>query len=223
MIRAEFDKGQVQRALDAEFVALSRRVRLAMEQAGRDLVLMPLREMTAAALNSRKLPTAWRGEVFPNRGDPTLSPAFFAYTKSPKIIAAFEEGPTIRPLGGKKFLWIPTENVPRTTGGRRLSPVELAARIRGKLTLVPSKKGGLVAIGSAKKVSRRAHRRGGKRYNDVRGLTKREAKAGETTEEVVFYILKPQVRLAKRLDVAAIAEKAGASYRISYERAANSQ
>lgn len=214
MIRAEFDKGQVQRALDAEFTALSRRVRLATEQSGRDLVLIPLREMTAAALNSRKLPTAWRGRVFPKGGDPTLSPAFFAYTKAPKIIAAFEEGPTIRPLGGKKFLWIPTENVPRTRGGGRMDPKTLSERV-GALKFVPLKNGGFVAMAAVSKSRARAHRRVGTGKGAIR--VKRNG------QMLAFYILKPQVRLAKRLDVAAIAEKAGASYRISYERAANSQ
>jgi hypothetical protein len=38
---------------------------------------------------------------------------------------------------------------------------------------------------------------------------------------IAFFILKPQVQLKKRLDLASIANRAGASYRVILERAAN--
>jgi len=220
MISATFDKAEIDAALDAEFKGLSSRVRLATELAGRELLRDPLRGMTAAALQSRKLPTTWRAKVYPNEGEATLSPAYFVSSKAPKIMAAFEEGPTIRPFGGRKYLWIPTENVPRGQGGRRLNPREVAAHV-GKFTFRPLRNGGFIALAAAKIARVRSHRTGANRNGRAGALHFKSAKKGETSPTLAFFVLKPQVRLRKRLDIAGIAEKAGATYKIRYERAAN--
>jgi hypothetical protein len=214
LLSATFDKGQIGRALDDEVRALSRRMRAATEKAGREMLLDPLRQATRDALNSRKLPTTWRAAVYPKDDAITLSPAFFVYSKAPKIIAAFAQGATIRPTGGGRYLWIPTENVPRTPGGGRMKPKDVAARV-GPFIFRPSKNGGLVALAAASKSRTRAHRRGGETR---RGGALKIKRGGELT---AFFILKPQVTLRKRLDLDAIATRAGASYRIALQSAAN--
>lgn len=218
MIRADIDPAAVQRAVDAEFAALSRRVRLATEKTGREAVLLPLRRMTAQALRSRKLPTAWRGVVFPKGEEETVGPAYFAYTESPKIIAAFETGAEISPIKGK-FLAIPTIAAGRNmrafksrSGFRTkaaLTPAQWEKENGVKLRFVPAAFGGLLI---ADEQSFRSKRR-----KQWRAFT------AKRPGEKVMFILVRRVRLAKRLDVASIAETAGAAYRISYQSAANSQ
>jgi hypothetical protein len=214
MITVEIDKGVISSALEEERVALAKRVRLATNQAGRDLLIDPLRAMTREALNSSRLPNTWRGNVFPKEERHTLTPAFFAHSKAPEIMLAFEQGPTIQPLAGKKYLWIPTENVPRGKGGKRMSPREVMARV-GRFSFIPLRNGGLLAVAQAARGIKRSRRKGG-----AGTMTIKRAKKG-VGERLAFFILKKQVRLRKRLDIAGIADRAGAQYAAKYERAAN--
>jgi len=216
MISVEFDKGAISRALDDERIAMAKRVRLATDKAGRELLIDPLRAMTRGAFNSRKLPTTWRAKLYPaDVQSHTLTPAFFAFSKAPEIMTAFEEGTTIQPFGGKKYLWIPTENVPRGRGGRRMSPQEVMARV-GRFAFIPLKNGGLIAVAQATRTEKRSRRKGGAPTQSV-GKAKKGA-----GERLAFFVLKKQVRLSKRLDVKGIANRAGAKYSAIYERAANS-
>ncbi|PPD10280.1 MAG: hypothetical protein CTY36_00365 [Methylocystis sp.] len=214
LLKLDVDRDAVSRALDEERIGLARHVRAATEKAGRELLVEPLRAMTREAFDSRKLPTTWRARLYPEEARHTLTPAFFAFSKAPAIMTAFEDGATIQPLAGKKFIWIPTENVPRGRGGKRLSPREVMARV-GKFRFIPLKNGGFLAVAQATRGSRRAHRRGGARTPTIVG-----AKKGKG-ESVAFFVLKKQVRLRKRLDIAGIADRAGAKYSTIYRRAAN--
>jgi hypothetical protein len=214
MITVEIDKGAISSALEEERIALAKRVRLATNHAGRDLLIDPLRAMTREALRSSKLPTTWRGKLYPGEARHTLTPAFFAFSKAPEIMLAFEEGPTIQPVAGKKYLWIPTENVPRGKGGKRMSPQEVAARV-GKFSFIPLRNGGLIAVAKATRGVKRSRRKGGTGTTTVS-----RAKKGEG-ERMAFFVLKKQVRLRKLLDITGIADRAGAKYSAAYERAAN--
>jgi hypothetical protein len=213
MITVDIDKKAISAALDEERIALSKRVRLATHQAGRELLLEPLRATTLEAFDSSKLPTTWRGKLYPeDASSHTMTPAFFAFSKAPEIMIAFEQGATIQPLDGKKYLWIPTENVPRGRGGKRMSPQEVMARV-GRFSFIPLRNGGLVAVAQAARTSKRGHRRG-------RGRTPTLTRTKDG-ERLAFFILKKQVRLRKRLDISEIADRAGAQYAARYERAAN--
>jgi len=215
MLSASFDRSQIGRSIDEQVRAASRRMRAATEQAGRELLLEPLRQATRQAFNSRKLPTTWRGAVYPKSETTTLSPAFFVHSKAPKIIAAFDAGATIRPLGAKKYLWIPTENVPRTPGGGRMKPRDVVARV-GPFIFRPLRGGGLIALAAGATARKRARRRGANASGRAGAL-----KISRGGALIAFFILKPQVQLKKRLDLASIADRAGASYRVILERAAN--
>ena len=83
-----------------------------------------------------------------------------------------------------------------------MKPKDVAARV-GPFIFRPSKNGGLVALAAASKSRTRAHRRGGETR---RGGALKIKRGGELT---AFYILKPQVTLRKRLDLDAIATRAG--------------
>lgn len=214
-ISVEFDKGAISRALEDERIALAKRVRLATDKAGRELLIDPLRSMTRGAFNSRKLPTTWRAKLYPEEARRTLTPAFFAFSKAPEIMTAFENGAIIQPVGGKKYLWIPTENVPRGRGGKRMSPQEVMARV-GKFSFIPLRSGGLLAVAQAVRGEKRSRRKGGAPITTIG-----RAKSGQGAR-MTFFVLKKQVRLAKRLDIQGIATRAGARYSAFYERAANS-
>lgn len=207
MLKADVDATQIGRALDQEFSALSKRVRLATEKTGREKLVAPLRDMTRGALNSRKLPTTWRAKVYPDASEETISPAFFVSSKAPKIIAAFQDGATIR-ANRSKYLAIPTAQSGRE---RRhflkgaLTPAKWEAENRVKLRFQATRYGGVLI----------ADTQAGKRR---RG---RDAQAMRREKSIVVFVLIKQVRLAKRLDIARIAEEAGASYKIAYEKAAN--
>ncbi|MFD1330714.1 DUF6441 family protein [Methylopila musalis] len=83
-----------------------------------------------------RLANTVRGLVYPKGATETLSPAAFIFSRAPRIVAAFEQAPTIRPVKGSKFLWIPTENVPKQ-GRRRMSPGRVE-EIYGDFEYVPS-------------------------------------------------------------------------------------
>ncbi|MBM3552169.1 MAG: hypothetical protein FJX45_10455 [Alphaproteobacteria bacterium] len=214
MITVDIDKNAISGAIEGERIALAKRIRLATEQTGRAELVDPLRAMTRDALNSKRLPTTWRVRIYPAEARNTLSPAVFAFSRAPEIMIAFEEGPIIQPVGGKKYLWVPTENVPRGRGGKRLSPQEVKAKV-GRFSFIPLRNGGFVAVAQASRGTRRAHRRGGARTPTI-GREK-----GVEGERLAFFILKKRVRLRKRLNIASIAERAGAKYTANYERAAN--
>ncbi|WP_363346296.1 DUF6441 family protein [Methylocystis echinoides] len=211
------DPKEIDAALDAEFKALSGRVRAATEKAGRATVLIPVRDATRQVLKSRKLPTTWRGQIQPKESKPTLSPAFFTWSKAPKIMAAFSEGATIAPTGGRRYLWIPTENVPVTSGGSRLKPAAVERKFKG-FTFARARNGSLVALVMARQGSKRSKARGRPLKTTFRRATKKDP-----GKKVAMFILVRKVRLKKRLDVASIANAAGARFAVAYQKAANSQ
>jgi hypothetical protein len=212
------DPKAVDAALDAEFKALSKRVRGAMERTGRASLLTPVRDATRRALNSSKLPNTWRGQLQPKDDKPTLAPAFFVWSKAPKIIGAFSEGATVAPTGGRRYLWLPTENVPRGRGGRPIKPADVERKFK-KFIFARAKNGNLVALVMARTgYKKTSHRKGGA----PKMVFKRATKA-DPGQKIAMFILVRQVRLRKRLDPKAIAEAAGASYALAYHQAANSQ
>ena len=182
---------------------------------------LDLRGQISAAFGpkGRGLGNAWRARTFPRR--PSLGAAGLVWSKVPAIVDAFEKGAMIRPKGGKKFLAIPTGfNATRGRRGRgekgmRVTPAQMVAsgqaflrpfksgrgfvwclplragehagRRRQRLRLIA---GGVTEIGTA-------HRRGREAW--ARGLLARGM--------VPMFLLLPQVKLTKRLDVKGAAER----------------
>lgn len=101
-----------------------------------------LRRETEAMLGTR-IANAWRAKFFPNKGD-ARGPAGFIWTKAPKVIDFFSASKLVTPIGDA--FAIPTDNVPKTGRGRRLTPIEVEARFNAELQPVrlPSGRLGLV-------------------------------------------------------------------------------
>ena len=157
------------------------------------------RQVTTAGLGQR-LANSWRDRHYPNQ---KLDAASLVYTKAPQIIRAFDEGAVIRSKRGR-FLAIPTENAPRGTDGRRISPRTFPAHRFGPLRFVPRQTGPSLLVVDGLRVSisrKRGQLRGFRRATD------RARARGEGLTTVVMFLLVPQVKLPKRLDVARAAER----------------
>jgi len=190
----------LQADMQAELRGIERAVTSGTRDAGRGLKTELRRQVTRAGLGQR-LANSWRDRHYPNQG---LDAASLVYTKAPQIIRAFDEGAVIRSKRGR-FLAIPTENAPRKgTDGRRISPSTFPEHRFGPLRFVRRSNGPsfLVADGLRASFSRKS--------GDLRGFrraTERARRSGQGLTTVVMFLLVPQVKLSKRVDVARAAER----------------
>jgi hypothetical protein len=191
-------------------------IRAEIEQVKADL----RRQVTTAfSGNARGIANAWRSLIFPRTGQ-SLRPAGLVFTKVPNVIDAFERGALIRAKGGGKFLAIPTGfNAARGRRGRgekgmRVTPAQMVAS--GQAFLRPFKSGrGFVwclPLRQGEQTGRRRRTRlvaGGVTEVGTANRKGREAWARGLLEQgmVPMFLLLPQVKLAKRLDVRGAAER----------------
>jgi hypothetical protein len=190
----------LQTGMRAELRAIERAVASGTKDAGRGLKTGLRRQVVSAGLGQR-LANSWRDKHYPND---KLDAASLVYSKAPQIILAFDEGALIRAKRGR-FLAIPTENAPkRGTDRRRISPSNFPEHRFGPLRLVPRRNGPslLVVDGVRASFSRKTGNLRGFRKSSERA---RRTGAGLTT--VVMFVLVPQVKLEKRLDVKREAER----------------
>ena len=190
----------LQADMQAELRDIERAVVAGTKSAGRGLKTELRRQVGSAGLG-RRLANSWRDRHYPNH---KLDAASLVYTKAPQIIRAFDEGAVIRSKRGR-FLAIPTENAPRKgTDGRRISPSTFPEHRFGPLRFVPRSSGPalLVVDGLRASFSRQT--------GELRGFrraTERARRSGQGLTTVVMFLLVPQVKRPKRLDVAQTAER----------------
>jgi Family of unknown function (DUF6441) len=189
----------LQADMQAELRDIERVVATGTRDAGRSLKTELRRQVTSAGLGQR-LANSWRDKHYPNQ---RLDAASLVYTRAPQIIRAFDEGVVIRSRRGR-FLAIPTEDAPKKgTDGRRISPSTFPEHRFGPLRFVPRASGPslLVVDGLRASFSRKS--------GELRGFrraTERARRSGQGLTTVVMFLLVPQVKLGKRLDVARAAE-----------------
>jgi len=108
------------------------------------------RDQVVAAGLGQPLARAVRSRVYANR-DRGGNPAAFVWSKAPQIMSLFASGATIRAVNGARYLWIPTENVPRGRRRRAATPEDVRARF-GPFIYRPSSRtpGNLVALVAAR-------------------------------------------------------------------------
>jgi Family of unknown function (DUF6441) len=120
-----------------------------------------------------------------------------------------------------RFLAIPTENAPRKgTDGKRISPSTFPEHRFGPLRFVPRQSGPslLVVDGLRASFSRKT--------GELRGFrraTDGARRSGQGLTTVVMFVLMPQVKLRKRLDVARVAERWSAQLPALIERRLRSE
>jgi hypothetical protein len=186
--------------MQAELRDIERAAATGTRDAGRGLKAELRRQVGSAGLGQR-LANSWRDKHYPNR---KLDAASLVYTKAPQIIRAFDEGAVIRNRR-RRWLAIPTENAPRRgSDGKRIRPSTFPEHRFGPLRFVPRQSGPslLVVDGLRASFSRQTGQLRG-----FRRATDRVRRSGQGLTTVVMFVLVPQVKLRKRLDVARAAER----------------
>ena len=176
----------------AEIKAGERAVTAATREAGTSLKTAWRGQITGAGLGQRLARTI-RSEQFP-KVQPSLNAAALVWSKAPKIINAHDTGPLIRSRNGF-WLAIPTEAAGKSRRGGRITPGQWEQRSGLRLRFVYRRTGPslLVAEGRLNKGGRAV----ASRSKTGRGLT-----------TVPIFLLVPQVKLPKRLDLDRDAERA---------------
>lgn len=188
-------------ALARDFAELEEIHSAAMRELVADFVEDLRGGIRAAGLGDR-LANTWRGKAYPGGGK-SLHPAGYVWSKAPKIVGAFAEGATILPTGGRRYVAIPTKNVPLKARGRRMTPLDVEVAFNQDLIIRNGRAGRKLAF-----VSAVAARKG----RGFRAPTKGRLAAGRATRLILMFILVPSVRLAKRLDPDAAFRAASARY-----------
>lgn len=179
--------------MKAEVAAGERAVSAAMREAGTELKLAWRAQITGAGLGSR-LANSIRSEVFPKAGA-SLNAAAVVWSKAPAIVGAHDTGPLIRSKNGL-WLAIPTPAAGKALGGRRITPGAWERKTGLRLRFVYRRIGPSLLVADAARMN-------------SRGLaTASRSKTGHGQVTAPIFLLVPQVKLPKRLDLARDAERA---------------
>ncbi|SIR08541.1 hypothetical protein SAMN05421641_12418 [Paracoccus thiocyanatus] len=173
-------------ALMAEEVrAGERAVQFAIKDAGEALKSAWRAQVVGAGMGQRLARTI-RSETWPKHKH-SMNAASMVWTRAPVLIDAHDSGPLIR---GKNGLWlaIPTEAAGKARSGKRPTPDEWRAKTGLKLIFVHRRAGPSLLIAEA-----RLTKHG-------RAVPSR-SKTGRGLTSVPIFLLVPQVRLRKRLDL----------------------
>jgi hypothetical protein len=179
----------------AEVKAGEKAVTAAMREAGTGLKSDWRGQITQAGLG-RRLSTSIRSQTYPKVGE-SLDAAAMVWSKAPVIIGAHDTGPLIRSKDGF-WLAIPTPAAGKGARGRRLSPGEWERRRGLRLRFVYRRRGPSLLVAD------------GRLNNRGLGVASR-SKTGRGKATVPIFLLVPQVKLAKRLDLARDAERVQAA------------
>ena len=176
----------------AEIKAGEKAVSAATRDAGNSLKTAWRAQITGAGLGQRLARTI-RSEQFP-KGKPSLSAAALVWSKAPMIINAHDTGPLIRSKTGF-WLAIPTPAAGKSARGGRITPGEWERRSGLQLRFVYRRTGPSLLVAEG-----RLNTRG-------RAVASR-SKTGRGVVTVPIFLMVPQVKLPKRLDLARDAEAA---------------
>ncbi|NRQ25977.1 DUF6441 family protein [Aliiroseovarius sp. xm-g-7] len=187
--------GDIITAMRAEILAGEKAVTTAMRVAGAGLKSDWRAQITRARLGQR-LANTIRSKTYPAAGE-SLEAAALIWSNAPQIIGAHDTGPLIRSKDGF-WLAIPTPAAGKGTRGKALTPGEWERRRGLRLRFVYRRNGPSLLVADGRLNSRGL------------GVASR-SKTGRGKATVPIFLLVPQVKLAKRLDLARDAERAQAS------------
>jgi hypothetical protein len=179
-------------AMAAEVKAGEKAVTAAMREAGTGLKSAWRGQITGAGLG-RRLANSIRSQTYPKAGE-SLNAAALVWSKAPVIIGAHDTGPLIRSKDGF-WLAIPTEAAGRGLRGAKLTPGEWERRRGLRLRFVYRRRGPSLLVAEGRLNSRGL------------GVASR-SKTGRGRTTVPIFLLVPQVKLPKRLDLDRDAERA---------------
>lgn len=192
--------GSIKADMQAEMRGIEKAVAAGVKEAGDGLKGSLRKQVVTAGLGSR-LARAWRSRAYPNKG---YDAASLVWTKAPQIIRTFDEGTVIRSKSGF-WLAIPTPAAPkRGVGGKRITPSNFPEHRFGPLRFVYRARGPSLLVVDGVRVSAKTGRVGRRAKGGAFTKTGR-MKAGIAT--ALMFLLVPQVRMPKRLDVRRAAER----------------
>lgn len=179
-------------AMRAEISAGERAVTTAMREAGNGLKTAWRGQIVGAGLGAR-LARSIRSAQFPKTG-PSMNAAALVWSNAPVIIGAHDTAPLIR---SKTGLWlaIPTPAAGKGVGGKALTPAEWERRRGLRLRLVFHRSGPSLLVADGRLNSR-----------GLGVASRSKTMRGQST--VPIFLLVPQVKLSKRLDLARDADRA---------------
>ena len=187
--------GDIVTAMRAEILAGEKAVTTAMRVAGAGLKSDWRAQITRARLGQR-LANTIRSKTYPAAGE-SLEAAALIWSNAPQIIGAHDTGPLIRSKDGF-WLAIPTPAAGKGTRGKALTPGEWERRRGLRLRFVYRRRGPSLLVADGRLNSRGL------------GVASR-SKTGRGRSTVPIFLLVPQVKLAKRLNLARDAEHAQAA------------
>ena len=176
----------------AEIKAGEKAVSKAVTEAGNSVKTAWRGQITGAGLGQRLARTI-RSEQFP-KGKPSLNAAALVWSKAPVIVGAHDTGPLIRSKNGF-WLAIPTPAAGKSARGGRITPGEWERHSGLRLRFVYRRTGPSLLVAEG-----RLNTRG-------RAVASR-SRTGRGVTTVPIFLLVPQVKLQKRLDLARDADRA---------------
>ena len=177
----------------AEIKAGEKAVSAAMREAGTDLKSAWRGQITQAGLG-RRLANSIRSQTYPKVGE-SLKAAALVWSKAPVIVGAHDTDPLIRSENGF-WLAIPTPAAGRGLRGGKITPGEWERRRGVRLRFVCRRRGPSLLVADGRLNSR------------GQGVASR-SKTGRGKATVPIFLLVPQVKLVKRLNLARDAERVG--------------
>ena len=176
----------------AEIRAGERAVSAAMREAGTGLKSDWRGQITGAGLG-RRLANSIRNQNFPRSGE-SLDAAALVWSKAPVIVGAHDTGPLIRSKDGF-WLAIPLPAAGKSTRGGRITHGEWERRTGLRLRFVYRRRGPSLLVAEG-------------RLNTKGRAVASRSKTGRGVATVPIFLLVPQVKLRKRLDLARDAQRA---------------
>lgn len=174
-----------------EILAGERAVSIAMRQAGAGLKSAWRAQITGAGLGLR-LANSIRAANFPKSGE-SLNAATLVWSNAPVIVGAHDTGPLIRSKNGF-WLAIPTPAAGKSTRGGKITPGEWERRTGLRLRFIYRRRGPSLLVAEG-------------RLNTKGRAMASKSKTGRGVATVPIFLLVPQVKLPKRLDLARDAER----------------
>lgn len=181
--------------LAKELTAGERASTLTFKQVSVDLKNDWRGQITRAGLG-RRLANSIRSKSYPQRGA-SLNAAALVWSKAAKIISAHDEGALIKSKNNF-FLAIPTEAAGKGRRGAKLTPEQWEQQRGIKLRFIYRRNQPSLLVAEARLSSRGQ-------------ALKSRSKTGRNVATVPIFILLPQVKLSKRLNLARDAVRAARS------------
>ena len=170
----------------AEIAAGEKAVTTAMREAGTGLKTSWRAQITGAGLG-RRLANTIRSQTYPKSGE-SMAAAALVWSKAPVIIGADDAGSLIRSKNGF-WLTIPTAAAGRGFRGGKITPREWERRRGLRLRFVYRRRGPSLLVADAARMNTRGQ------------AVASRSKTGRGQATVPIFLLVPQVKLPKRLDL----------------------